>query len=217
MLASRVFCLAGSLLRSGLTLRPLCSERATHVQSSTVRLADSRIAVEFPARSHDGPDDAGIAGTAADLAAELVADRLDVGSADPTQNVPRHDQHAGRAEAALQGMAFVKVAPEHLQDRIVPQPFKGDDGAAVAHHGEHEARPRRLAVDEDRAGPAGAVLAAEMCRDQAAALAHEIGEAFARLDPPRHLGAVDLDLHVDHHACSSLTARRTLAVCSRAW
>ena len=61
-------------------------------------------------------------------------------------------------------------------------PFDGQDLVAVRLHGEHQARARRAAIEQDRAGAADAVLAAEMRAGEAELMAQEIGERHAHLD-----------------------------------
>ena len=49
-------------------------------------------------------------------------------------------------------------------------------------HGEHQARARGEVIEQDRAGAADAVLAAEMRAGEAEAVAQEIGERQPHLD-----------------------------------
>src|SRR5260370_29667788 len=59
-----------------------------------------------PLRQHPGdrPDDADIAGAAAEIAAELAADARLVGPGQAGDDVARGGEHAGGTEAALEGM-----------------------------------------------------------------------------------------------------------------
>jgi hypothetical protein len=68
-----------------------------------------------------------------------VPDGLVVRADVPLQYVAPRDQHAGRAEAALQRVEFVKVPAQQRHQRIAAQSFKREDGAAVGHGGEREA------------------------------------------------------------------------------
>ena len=97
----------------------------------------------------------------------------------------RHQGHqeAGRAEAALQAVRL----PERLLQRVElagprRQPLDRRQLAAVGLHGEHQAGAHRLAVEQDRAGAAHAVLAADVGAGQAQLVAQEVGEQQARLD-----------------------------------
>ena len=58
----------------------------------------------------------------------------------------------------------------------------GQDLVAVRLHREHQARARRVAVEQDGAGAADAVLAAQMRAGEAELVAQEIGERPAYLD-----------------------------------
>ena len=69
---------------------------------------------------------------------------------------------------------------------------------AVGLDGEHDARARRLAVEQNRAGAAHAVLAADVRAGQPEILADEIAEQQARLDLALVASAVDGD--ADDHA-----------------
>jgi hypothetical protein len=72
----------------------------------------SRTGGELIAGRDDGFDNVCIARTAANLPAQLVADGLRVGAGVPLQYVARHDQHAGRAESALQSVTFMEVTAQ---------------------------------------------------------------------------------------------------------
>jgi len=61
----------------------------------------------------------------------------------------------------------------------------------VGLHGEHQAGANRLAIEQDRAGAADAVLAADMRAGQSEIVAKKIAEQQARFDVPRVTDAVD--------------------------
>ena len=89
----------------------------------------------------------------------------------------------GRAEAALQAMVLVEGLLQRMQ--LVGarrDAFDGEDLVAVRLHREHQAGARRQPVQEDGAGAAHAVLAAEMGAGQAELVADEVGEGDAHLD-----------------------------------
>ena len=90
------------------------------------------------------------------------------------------------------------------------QALDGLDVVAVGLHREHDARPRRLAVEEDRARAADAVLAPDVRAGQAEILAEEIAEQQARLDLAAVPRAVhgDVDGDVRAHEARSVTANR---------
>ena len=93
------------------------------------------------------------------------------------------------------------------------QALDGDDVGAVGLDGEHQARPDRLAVDEDGARAAHAVLAAEVGAGQPEVLAQGVGERLARLDehPPRRRRSRSAHRHLGRSCLLpswSSTARR---------
>src|SRR5215472_42883 len=123
----------------------------------------------------DSGDDIGVAGAAADVACQAIAD-LALGSrTTPQDQVARRDQHPRRAVAALQCVMLVKIAAQRFHDPVTGEALDGFDPALVASDGEHQARARRLTVDQHRAGAAHPVLAAEMGSGQIAALTQKIG------------------------------------------
>src|SRR5687767_13473564 len=172
-----------------------------------------------------GIDDALIAGAAAEIArdgdAHLLLGRIGI----VAQKLEQRRQHARRAEAALQAV----IVAERFLERMKlggrrRDAFDGQDLVAVRLHREHQARARGEAVEQDRAGAADAVLAAEMGAGEAELLAHEIGEREADLDLLVVALAVDGDGDVAGfpHArpptrlCAAISARRDITV-ARCW
>ena len=64
----------------------------------------------------------------------------------------------------------------------VREAFDGRDRGAVGLDGEEQAGAHRVTVQEDGAGPADSVLAAEVGAGECAVLAEEVGEGLAGLD-----------------------------------
>ena len=62
--------------------------------------------------------------------------------------------------------------------------FDGDDFCAVAGRGQRNAGTHRHAVDQQRARPAHAMLAAKMCAGEVQVIAQEIGAALSSLPRP---------------------------------
>ena len=60
--------------------------------------------------------------------------------------------------------------------------FDGQEVVTVGLHGQHEAGSRRAPVEENGAGAAYAVLAAEVGAGEAKLVAHEVRERHAHLD-----------------------------------
>ena len=77
---------------------------------------------------------------------------------------------------------------------VVVEAFDGGDVGVVASDRKGDAGAYRHAVDEQRAGAADAVLAAEMGAGQVVRLAQQIGEMGARLDVAPAPRAVDRQL-----------------------
>src|SRR5580692_4355648 len=83
----------------------------------------------------------------------------------------------------------------------VGQPFDGAHLGTVGLHPEDQAGPHRRAVQDHRARPADAVLAAEMGTGVAEVVPEHVGQRPARLDDQLVLAAVDVDgdgVHVFH-------------------
>src|ERR1700730_10541342 len=130
-----------------------------------------RLPAQFLCRLGDRSDDVGVAGATADVAGELLADLALRPRASPQDQVARSDQHGRRAVAALQCVVLVKIASQRLDHAVAGKALDRNDLALITRDCEHQARARRLAVDEDRTGAADAVLAAEMRAGQIAAIA----------------------------------------------
>ena len=107
--------------------------------------------------------------------ADLVLGRPRV---DPEQ-VERGEEHARCAEAALKRVVLVKGLLERMERAVHHQALDGDELGAVGLDGEHQAGPGGLAIDEDGAGAADAVLAPDMGAGEAEVLAEKIHEACA--------------------------------------
>ena len=138
----------------------------------------------------DGGEDAAVAGAAAEHPGHVLGQRVPVVGPAGEQVVARH-QHPGRAEPALQGV----VVRERLLQRVLvaraAEALHRRDLRALALHREQQAGPRRLAVDEDRAHPAHAVLAADVGAGEAEPVAQHVGEGRAGCDGERRLEPVD--------------------------
>src|SRR3954471_3897438 len=95
--------------------------------------------------------------------------------------VERH-QNAGGAEAALERVVAAKRLLQHAEPvGRGREPFDRLEIATIDLRREREAGPGQHAVDDDGAGAAEAVLAADMRTGCAKLVAQEIGEQHARL------------------------------------
>ena len=127
----------------------------------------------------------------------MLADHITTRHAAARQKCLRADQHAGRAETALQRIAPLECLLQIGNDAGIRDAFDGFDFGAVALHGKDEAAAHHLAVDQHRAGAADAVLAADMAAGQSQILAQEIDQRLARLDALAHVLAVDAQADVE--------------------
>ena len=71
-----------------------------------------------------------------------------------------------------------------MQGIVAGQRLDGRHGVTVGLRGEEQAGAHRVAIQEDGAGPADAVLAAEVRSREAELLAKEVGERHADGDRP---------------------------------
>src|SRR5258706_1253823 len=164
----------------------------------------------------DRAHDVLVAGTAAQIARQAIAD-LVVGRARTlAQQVDHGHQHAGRAKPALQRVVLAECGLHRMQRLDRAQPLDGLDPLAVGLDGEHQARARAVTLDDHRAGAAHAVLAADMRARQTEVLAQKIRQQAARLD--RALVGDAVDRHADRavgHACAAAVRARRLITATR--
>ena len=71
------------------------------------------------------------------------------------------------------------------------------DRLALGFQGEHGAGIDRLAVERDRAGPAGAAIADALAAGDVEVIAQGVEQRDARLDRGGHFGAVDVERELD--------------------
>jgi hypothetical protein len=170
---------------------------------------------KLSASRHNSSHDSGVARAPANLAAELVSDRLSIRISDAQQNVSRHHQHTGRAKSALHGMRLMEVPAQYFHCRILLQAFERLHAMTVAHDRKSEARARGLSVHGDRASTAGSMFAPQMGCCQATPFAQEIRKRLPRLHFGGDVGTIQLERQGLHLPCTSRTARRTVEVCNR--
>src|SRR5262249_29205927 len=157
-------------------------------------------------------DDAEISRAPAQIAGKLDPDAVRVRVRKPPYNVTRRNQHARRAEAALQAMLTRKCRAELLHDRVGVEAFDRLHRKAVALNRIGDAGARRFIIDQHGTCAAYAVLAPEMGPRQAAMLAQEIGKMGARLDQRLDLPPVHAERDWRHGANTCIKARVTTAV-----
>ena len=97
-------------------------------------------------------------------------------------DIPRRNEHAGRAVAALQRVLGGEGGAQLGHYRVVGVAFDSAHFGAVAADREGDARARRHAVDLERARAADAVLAAEVGARQPLLFSQKVGQVSTRLD-----------------------------------
>ena len=129
-----------------------------------------------------GLDDVLVAGAAAEIRREGVANLGLSGFRVIAKICGQGHQDAGRAKAALQAMRFLECGLQGMELAIRGrQALNSLDGVAVRLDRQHDARPRGLAIEQDRARAANAMLTTNVRAGEAKVLAQEIAEQQARL------------------------------------
>src|SRR5215469_16566593 len=109
---------------------------------------------------------------------DLVARRRSV----PFEELNDAHNHARRAEAALEPVAFPETLLDGMQLPVARESFQGRDLRAIGLDGEHRAGLYRLSIDEDGAGAADAGLTSHVRSGQPTHLAQKLNKQHARLD-----------------------------------
>src|SRR5207248_5804201 len=139
-------------------------------------------------------DDLLVAGAAAQVPADRIADlrlgRIRI----RVQQSLRGDEHSRRAVAALQAVRLAEAVLQNAHRAVgFRETLDGGDAVAVRLHRVHEAGPYGFPVEHHRARAADAVLAADVRSGEAKVFAQPVDQR----QPRRHLGrsrlAVDLD------------------------
>ena len=148
-------------------------------------------------RRHHGIDDILIAGAAAEIAGQRLA-HLVFGWRGVFAQEGRHGhQDARRAVAALQAVMLVHRLLERMQLAGTGcEPLDGPEFMAIGLHREHQAGTHRRAIEQDRAGAANAVFAADMGAGKQQFVAQKIAEQHPRFDTAAIRRAVDRQLDV---------------------
>src|SRR5258708_22189153 len=138
-------------------------------------------------------DDLLVAGAAAQISSDRVAD-LRLGRVRiRVQQSLRSDEHAGRAVAALQAVRLAEAVLQHAHRAVgLREALDGGDAVAVRLHRVHEAGAYWLAVEHHRARAANAVLAADVRAGEPELLPQPVDERKPRL----HLSRTPLAVHL---------------------
>ena len=150
--------------------------------SGWIRLAAALRGGELLRRRLHGLDDVLVAGAAAQVAGDAVADLLLARVRVLLEQPVGARHHAGRAVAALQAVLLVERLLQRVQHAALLEAFDGEHLGAVALHRQHRAGLDRHAVDVDRAGAAVRGLAADVRAGVREPLAQRVDQQFARLD-----------------------------------
>ncbi len=168
--------------------------------------AFARSRVRGVAFTGDGVLDGAIAGAAAQVALQRVAE---LGALRLIEGRRGHD-HAGGTEAALEALRLEKRALHRVQFVALRQAFDGGHFAALRAQSRHQAGMHRLAVEIDRAGAAVAGVAAfldaepaELTQERAQALPGGglLGKVLA-VDPEAHRGVPANSPRISWAKCS---------------
>jgi hypothetical protein len=109
-----------------------------------------------------GIDDVLVAGAAAQMPRERVAHSSLIRVRIHREQLGQAHEYARRTETTLQGMMVAKRFLQGVEALVGRQALDCCNLAAVRLHGERQAAARRLAIEEDGARSADAVLATEM-------------------------------------------------------
>ncbi len=139
------------------------------------RFRHRRIGIGAARHGVDGLDDLGVAGAAAEHAADAVLDLRARGGGVARQQVRGGHDHAGGADAAL-GRALGEEGGAQPVDQRIGGLDRGD-GRPSACAGGDEAGADLRAIEKDGAGAAIAGIAADLGAGEPQALAQRVGEA----------------------------------------
>ena len=153
----------------------------------------------------DRPDDRGVAGAAADLSGDGLADGVLARVGIAVQQGARGHQHPGRAEAALQAVAAHEALLHRVEDAVLLEALDGADLVAAGHRGQHRAGLHRLAVQPGHAGAAVAGVAPPVGPGEPELVAQEVDQQHPALDLPRH--GLPVDAHGHLHVSRSFPGR----------
>ena len=170
-------------------------DATSQVRHPGARRRDGQVELVAAREGGHGVDDLDVAGAPADVARERFLDRLRVVGAPAADVRLGRDHHPRGAEAALRGVV-VRERLLHGRQRLRrPEPFdRGHLGAGDRADGR-EARPARLAVDEDGAGAAASLLAAGLRARDRELLAEDVEQRRERRARDLVRDAVDRQVH----------------------
>src|SRR5579859_1017987 len=154
-----------------------------------------------------GLHDAVVAGAAAQVAVEPLADLVLGRPGLVLEEVDRREDHARRAEAALQTVVLAKSLLHRVQLAVAREALDGGHLRAVRLDGEHRAALHGATADQHGARAALAGVAADVRAREREALAQELDEEHLGLDVGAHVSSIDAQLD-GFHAFLRATRRR---------
>jgi hypothetical protein len=148
--------------------------------------------LRFAGHGQDRGDDVGVGAAAAQVAGDRPLDGVGVDALARAieQRLARH-QHPGGAVAALQRVVLDEGPLQARGLAVRGQALDGGDLAVLDVVGERHAARARDAVDEHRAGPAGAAVADQLAAGGVDRVAQELEQGRARGDLEGLGGAVE--------------------------
>src|SRR6185436_10506496 len=164
---------------------------------------------------HDAFHDVVIAGAAAEVAFQRLADFLLARVGVALREVERVHHHARGAEAALQAMVLFECRLHRVQRAIgLRHALDGHDVGALGLHRDDRAALDRLAVHQDGARAALGGVASHVGAGQAQVLANVGNQQGSRLDLGGNGLAIDLHGYFERHAGSPREKYASAAVSS---
>src|SRR5436305_703355 len=136
----------------------------------------------MPGGGEHGLAHAGVGAATAEVAGEAVLDVLECGRGGVVEQGLGGHHEAGRAEAALLGVVLDERHGERMEISGPRETFDRLDRLALDVDRELAARVDCLAVENDRAGPAGAAVADPLGAGELELLAQDVEQRGTRLD-----------------------------------
>src|SRR5271156_2788826 len=152
---------------------------------------------------HHRLHDVVVAGAAADIAFELVADRrLVYVRTLAVDDIDRRHDHSGSTEPALQAVIVLERLLHRMQFSALGKSLDRQDARALARRCERRARLDRAPVDMDHASAALRGVAADVGARQTQVFAQVLHQQRARIDLRRRRLAVDRHGNSNHQTSS---------------
>src|SRR5579862_4946987 len=164
----------------------------------------------------DRLDDVVVAGATADIAFETGPDLLLARVLVDAQEIDRAHHHAGRAEAALEGVVLAERRLHRVELVALGEAFDRHHARPVHLGRQHGAALCRIAVDMDDASTALAGVAADMGAGQTEMLAQELHQQGPCLDLAGFCLAVHRDRYGGHSSLSLVIGLRFQVSCAAA-